>query len=122
MAETWFQVAQDSRKAASQLVDTNFRSAVARAYFAAYAKLAQELIDAGAQMPKDREGPSHKKLQPMIETQLTSMGKEKRAALSNLIGQLYTLRIYADYKPSIVTAAREAREAISLMHKIFYFF
>ncbi len=123
MGETWHVLARDSRKAASVLVQENhFRSAVSRAYYAAYSKVSQELIAAGQHMPEDREGPSHRKLRPMIETSLHTMRKDAREALSRIIGRLYTIRIHADYSPSITVEAREAREAISLMNKVFMAF
>ena len=50
---------------------------------------------------------------------MPNMSRQKRAALSGLIGRLYTLRIDADYKPSTLVEAREAREAISIMKTIF---
>lgn len=120
----WLEVARDSRKAANVLTtDKYFRSAVSRAYYAAYSKVSQELADAGLNFPADREGPSHSKLRPMVESNLTTLGDErKRIALSRILGQLYALRIFADYSPSTKVEGREAREAASLMKKVFNFF
>jgi hypothetical protein len=36
-----------------------------------------------------------------------------------LVGRLYTLRLVADYRPSMDVDARDAREAVSIMNTIF---
>jgi hypothetical protein len=50
---------------------------------------------------------------------MPNMDEDKRVKLSDLVGRLYTLRIVADYRPSIDVDARDAREALSIMNKIF---
>jgi uncharacterized protein (UPF0332 family) len=121
MPETWLDLARDARKAANTLVtEDRFRSAVARAYYAAYSKVTHELAAiAGLLMPPGREGPSHTRIRQIIETSMPNMAQTKRAKLSELVGRLYTLRIDADYKPSMAVEASEAREAISIMKTIF---
>ncbi len=121
MPETWLELARDSRKAANMLVtEDRFRSAVARAYYAAYSKVAHELaVTAGLAMPPGREGPSHSRIRPVIETSMPNMIQSKRDKLSELIGRLYTLRIDADYKPSSEVDISEARAAISMMSTVF---
>ncbi len=47
------------------------------------------------------------------------MSVERRLKLSELIGELYTLRLYADYRPSIAIAAADAREAVSILNTAF---
>ncbi len=121
--ENWLDLARDSRKAASELVrDGHYRSATSRAYYAAFSKISHELVHTGHAMPAGREGPSHRRLRPMVEANLKSLRIEQRAALSRIVGRLYVLRIYADYTPSIHVDARDAREAVSLMNKIFHAF
>jgi len=117
--ETWLELARDSRKSASVLVNGFHRSAVSRSYYAAYSKVTMELCSLGITMPADRESPTHRKIRPLIEGNLTTMDREKRLALSRIVGRLYTMRISADYSPSLAVGAREAREAISLMNKVF---
>ncbi len=70
MTETWLDVARDARKAASLLVtEGRYRSAVARAYYAAYSKVTYELVVIrGLKAPPDREGFSHARIRPVIET------------------------------------------------------
>jgi len=120
MNDTWLDVAVSARRSASQLMrDAAFRSAASRAYYAAYSKLTHELVAAGVTMPREREGPGHQRLRPLIETPLTIMTKAKRVVLSALVGRLYILRLDADYRPSAIVEAREARLALSIMNKIF---
>lgn len=90
--------------------------------YAAFSKITYELLLAGEKMPADREGPTHKKLRPMVEANLRSLEKHDRVALSRIVGRLYTLRIAADYQPSTSVSAADAREAVSLMNKVFYAF
>jgi len=98
----------------------HFRSCAARAYYAAYSKVTHELVVlAGLPPPPDREGFGHLRTRQVIQTSMPDMKQEKRNKLSELIGRLYTLRVDADYKPSTVVEAREAREAISIMKTIF---
>jgi hypothetical protein len=55
----------------------------------------------------------------LIETSMPGMDMPRRVKLSELIGRLYTLRIVADYRPSIEVDARDARVAVSIMNTIF---
>jgi uncharacterized protein (UPF0332 family) len=121
MVETWLDVARDARKAASVLVtEDRFRSAVARAYYAAFSKVTHELVvTAGLPTPPDREGFSHGGIRPIIETSMPNMAQDRRERLSEMLGRLYTLRVDADYKPSTQVDATEAREAISIMKTVF---
>jgi hypothetical protein len=50
------------------------------------------------------------------------MDQPRRLKLSELIGRLYTLRIFADYMPSVEVDGRDAREAISIMNTVFDWF
>jgi uncharacterized protein (UPF0332 family) len=121
MPQTWLEVAGDARKAASRLVtEERFRSCMSRAYYAAYSKVTHELVmTAGLAMAADREGPGHGSIRRLIETSMPNMRQDKRVKLSELIGRLYTLRIDADYKPSVEIEGRDAREAISIMKTVF---
>jgi uncharacterized protein (UPF0332 family) len=122
----WLELARDGRKAAASLVGDHHRSCISRAYYAAYAKITHELVvTAGCSMPAGREGPNHPGklgtggIRRIIETKMPNMNREKRDKLSEMIGRLYTLRIDADYKPSVSIEGRDAREAISIMNTIF---
>jgi uncharacterized protein (UPF0332 family) len=123
----WLELARDARNSANELMERDrFRSCVSRAYYAAYSKVAHELVvTAGLTMPPDREGPNHPGrlgtggIRRLIETSMPNMNDARRVKLSELIGRLYTLRIDADYKPSVIVEGRDAREAISIMKTIF---
>jgi uncharacterized protein (UPF0332 family) len=121
MPQSWMELAHDARNAANVLMaEDRFRSVASRAYYAAYSKVTHELVvTAQLAMPPGREGPSHGRIRPIIETSMPNMAQSKREKLSELVGRLYTLRIDADYKPSTTVDAREAREALSLMKTIF---
>ena len=127
---TWHDIARDSRNAANELVRTRYRSCLSRAYYAAYAKVAHLLAEKGVPMPLGREGPNHpghlptgaandKGIRQMIVQNLAQFTFDKRRALSELIGELYTLRLYGDYRPSQEVEAPEAREAVSMMNTVF---
>lgn len=81
-------------------------------------------------MPVGREGPNHPGHLPtgqaaangirrMIVERLTNLDPARRRALSELIGELYTLRLYGDYRPSQEVGAADAREAVSMMTTVF---
>jgi uncharacterized protein (UPF0332 family) len=102
------------------VTEERFRSCASRAYYAAYSKVAHELVmTAGLAMAADREGPGHASIRRLIETSMPNMQQEKRVKLSELVGRLYTLRIDADYKPSVEVEGADAREALSIMKTIF---
>lgn len=121
MPENWLDLARAARKSANTLLtEDHFRSAVSRAYYAAYSKVTHELVAIGAlPTPPNREGFSHARIRPVIETSMPNMAQARRDKLSELLGRLYTLRIDADYRPSIEVEGTEAREAISIMKTIF---
>jgi uncharacterized protein (UPF0332 family) len=123
----WLESARDARGSANELMELErFRSCMSRAYYAAYSKVTHELVvTAGLTMPPDREGPNHPGktgragIRRLIETSMPNMRQDKREKLSELVGRLYTLRIDADYKPSVAVESRDAREAITIMKTIF---
>lgn len=100
--------------------DEHFRSCASRASYAAYSKVTHALVaTAGLAMAADREGPAHASIRRLIETSMPNMRQDRRVKLSELVGRLYTLRIDADYKPSMSVEGADAREALSLMKTIF---
>src|SRR5439155_19101065 len=118
MPESWFDLASDARHAASRLVNEHYRSCLSRAYYAAYSKVTFALAAApNLSFPVGREGPNHPSetgaggIRRLIETSMPEMDQPRRVKLSELIGRLYTLRVDADYKPSIGVDDRDAREA-----------
>lgn len=130
MADTWLDLARDARQSASRLLaDDHFRSCLSRSYYAAYSKVSHVLATTpGVTFPAGREGPSHPGelgtggICRMIETSMPNMVKDRRVKLSELIGRLYTLRVVADYRPTMVVEARDARAAVSIMNTVFTWF
>ena len=123
---TWHEVAREARQAANELVATRYRSCLSRAYYAAYSKVTHDLSAAtNVTFPPGREGPNHPGetgtggIRRLIETSMPAMSPDRRRKLSELVGELYTLRLYADYRPSIDIDAADAREAISMMNTVF---
>ncbi len=128
--ETWWDLACESRKAANEMVGTRFRPCLSRAYYAAYSKVTRDLVALGVPMPPGREGPDHpghlpggkakhKGIRQLIVERLTTLPPDRRRALSGIVGELYTLRLYADYHPSYDVDAADAREAASMMNTVF---
>jgi|GEM_PF-1013570 len=126
MTEDWFQLASDARKAANQLVRDHHRSCLSRTYYAAYSRVTHELNAVGnLTFPVGREGPNHPGkagsggICRMIRTSMPGMDAAKRLWLSQLISELYTLRINADYRPSTSIDGRDARKAVSILSTVF---
>src|SRR5437868_1225176 len=126
MAQTWFELASDARKAAGRLVSDHPRSCLSRAYYAAYSKVTFDLSAIpGVNFPAGDEGPKHPGrtgtggIRRLIETHMTGLNEPRRLKLSELIGRLYTLRLVADYRPSMEVDGRDAREAVSIMNTVF---
>ncbi len=68
MPQNWLDLARGAREAANRLLTEDlYRSAVARAYDAAYSKITHELTAiAGLPMSPGREEPGHNRIRPVI--------------------------------------------------------
>lgn len=115
---TWEEIAQENFAAVVELVSRHWRSAVNRAYYAAYARIVAELQKAGVVFPTNREGPSHAKLPGLVETHLMRVG-QMRWRVSELSRGLYSMRLIADYRPSEEVGDGDAREAVRMMRQVF---
>jgi hypothetical protein len=77
----------------------------------------------GVHFPAGDEGPKHPGrtgtggIRRLIEAHLTNLDEPRRLKLSDLVNRLYTLRVSADYKPSVDVDGRDAREAVSIMNR-----
>ena len=112
--DTWLDVARENRKAATVLSrGCHYRSAVSRAYYAAYARTTHALAGIGVTMPGGRVGPHHQSLPQMVKSNL---GKPE---LSSILARLYVMRCLADYAPSKTVDSHECRAAVSLMLRVF---
>ena len=128
--DTWQTLAQQARRAANKLGVDEPRSCVSRAYYAAYAKVTHELTQLpNVTFPADREGPSHPGataagigeggVRRLILQTLTRLPSDRRRKLSELVGELYALRLDADDHPSKTVSVRAARRALALMRTVF---
>jgi uncharacterized protein (UPF0332 family) len=126
MVQSWYDLASEARKVANRLVSEHYRACLNRAYYAAFSKVSFKLASTpGVVFPQGREGPNHPGktgaggIRRQIEAHFKELDTDKRIKLSELIGRLYTLRIAADYKPSVNVDGRDAREAVSIINTVF---
>ena len=131
MSQTWHEVARQAQQAAKKLAADEHRSCVSRAYYAVYAKVTHELAQqSSVSFPARREGPSHPGLasdgspgdggiRRLIVQAMTRMSLDRRRKLSELVGELYSLRIDADYHPSRTVDDGVARRALAMMRIVF---
>lgn len=113
---TWTDMARENRTSACELMESRrWRNAISRAYFAVYAETTARLHRMRVTMPAGRSNPSHKRLSEIVGYQLSRLDPLHRWRLAGMIGQLYRLRIIADYRPDVDVAADEARIAMGLM-------
>lgn len=112
---TWRDIAMENEEAAKELLRAGrFRSAVSRAYYAAYATVTGKLVDAGAIPRTDESNPSHKALPLMVEGNLPGLSPWQRRDLKATTRRLYNTRLDADYRSRVnvdkAVAARSLAE------------
>jgi hypothetical protein len=119
--DPWRALAVDSYGAAIEMKKRrHWRSAVSRAYFAAYSQVSGCLRELGVAMPGGREGPSHGSLPGLIQSNLTMLRAQDRPRLVSRLRELYRLRVLADYRPSFGMSEIEALSALDLMGDVFH--
>ena len=132
LLQAWRQMATESFSAATRLVGRGqsgadqassdegpcWRSAISRAYYAAYARIVAGLLRCGVTMPA-KGNPSHLSLPVLVLNNLTTLDRGPRSQLSGVIVTLYKLRIAADYQPRAVVDQAGARESAALMARVF---
>ncbi len=117
---TWRQAASDHRSATYELfVGNRWRSCASRAYYAVYSEVTHGVLAAGVTMPAGQGNPRHGSLPTLIGMSLAPLSLASRWRLSGLVGQLYGLRIIADYLPGVILEQAEARITIGLMEQAF---
>jgi len=84
--------------AKSLSLDARWRSSVSRAYYSAYAAVA-EALEGLASYKEGRFGPSHDALPKLVMTYLTARRIYERRRIATAAHRLYQRRIAADYKP-----------------------
>lgn len=112
----WHDVARDSLLACKILLAQHrHRSAVSRAYFAAYAALAGELLPVmGARFRFSDNNPSHGQLPSLILHHLPHrrFTESKRRNMRTALSNLWKARIQADYVPRVSVSESDARLAV----------
>jgi uncharacterized protein (UPF0332 family) len=118
--DPWRVVAMECYGAAGELkLADRWRSAVSRAYYAAYSRVSASLRESGLAMSADRDGPSHATLPGLVENNLTIMRVQDRPGVSSRLRTLYALRLTADYFPSVPVGESDAQQALHLMAEVF---
>jgi len=118
--DPWRAVANDSYGAASELaVSRRWRSAISRAYYAAYSLVCGHLREIGLAMPGTREGAAHARLPELVEGNLTVLRVQDRCRVASRLRALYAMRIAADYWPSSAFGEAEVMTALYLMGDVF---
>ncbi len=109
---TWTAMARENLIAAKSLsADARWRSAVSRAYYAAYCAVTVEL-EGRANFPGGRQNPSHDQLPKLILNSLSDISVPDRQNMKRAAVRLYRKRIAADYRPGEHVGAEESLVAI----------
>ncbi|MCH7812566.1 MAG: HEPN domain-containing protein [Planctomycetes bacterium] len=95
-----------------------WRSALSRAYYAAYAKVVAVLLSSGM-TPPARGNPGHRSMPDLILNNMRSLDSGSRARLSGQMATLYNLRLVADYQPDAVVDESDFRVSAGLMARVF---
>lgn len=122
---TWADMSRESFRAARlAMAHACFRSSVSRSYHAAYAAVAQALVDRGLAFAGDREGPAHHDLRDMVEANIGSLrgARRMRAAekkqVKAALNLLYENRLDADYRPSRTVEEEAARNSLAAASQV----
>ena len=119
LTDDWNEMARDSYQAANELFDSRrWRSAVSRAYYAAYAVATAAALRDGQSMPA-RGNPGHEQLQNMTLQGLHSLGHGHRSAAYAMLSTLFWLRVMADYGVGYRVDRSDAVNALGFMAGIF---
>jgi len=95
------------------------RSAVSRAYFAAYARVTASLVLSGVTLPP-RGNPTHRSLAPLIENHLNGLTKQKAFKVARLVVRLQSLRVFADYGPRDTVDQSHVRQCLGHLTTVFH--
>jgi len=120
LAELWREMAADSFSAAGGLFSGtgHLRSALSRAYYAAYARVVTSLLQSDVVLPS-RGNPGHRRLPALILNNLKGVSGARAARVCGAIDTLYKLRLVADYQADAVVDETDARVSFSLMGRVF---
>lgn len=119
---TWTQMSIDAFKAAIVLHRKGYdRSAVSRAYYAAYAAVTVVLVkDPSVTFAHHRPNPDHGRLLDHMQHAFQMQGilQDVTNRLKGHLRDLRRLRVRADYAPTEAIGSREAEAAVRMAEKV----
>lgn len=117
--KAWREMATDSFAAVGELVENGrWRSAVSRAYYAAYARVVADLLDRGLSFGP-RGNPTHRSLPQLVLHNMPTLNANSRATVCNAIDGLFRQRLVADYSGDSLVDPSAARGSITMMSQVF---
>ena len=115
----WNEIGRDSLRAARAIQDSNARSSISRAYYAAHSVLTEALLNAGYVPPRARQTPPHM-LQPALIGQfLNGKGERVVRELRVTVRRLYAARLDADYNRRVTIDSGVSLQAVRDAHAMF---
>lgn len=110
---TWPEMSKDALEAAKALLtEGRFRSAVSRAYYAAYCALTGEIVKAVSAFAGGWHNPPHADVPQYIQNNLAGFVGWERKRLARLIRTLRLFRENADYRPHQPVDQQTAKDCI----------
>jgi uncharacterized protein (UPF0332 family) len=111
---TWEQMSTSCLKATEALARLrNRRSAISRAYYAAFAAVTGEIRKRTHEFPKGYEHPPHPQLGRYVKRHLTHMTHPDRDDLRDALLRLYEARLDADYRHQTDPTDADVRSAMA---------
>ncbi|QNN25259.1 HEPN domain-containing protein [Planctomycetales bacterium ZRK34] len=110
---TWQDMSLAAMKAARLLAGRkNHRSAINRAYYAAFSAMTNEIRKRTHEFPRGYEHPPHVRVGSYIKRFLTDRTKAHRDELRDAMARLYAARVEADYRHESTPTDREMGNAM----------
>jgi uncharacterized protein (UPF0332 family) len=115
----WNDIGRSSLHAARHAQQSQPRSCVSRAYYAAHSVLTQELVGAGYVPPRNMQTPPHRDQPELIGQYLGSRGPAAVKDLRAAFRRLYKWRLDADYNRGATVDSQLALQAVRQAHEAF---
>jgi uncharacterized protein (UPF0332 family) len=115
----WKKISGDKLRSAEKLRDSGYlRSALSRAYYAAYSAVTMHLVADNYVPPSsDRERPGHAESQSLV-LRLPSLSKNDAKDVREKVSRLYKFRLEADYRAKVQISRRQADQAIMICRSV----
>ncbi len=106
----WREMAEGSLRSADRLIEIEsskfYRSAISRYYYAAFQAVTSFLLFTGLTPADDQEGWAHTSTSKLLfEHSKSKIGQSTARTLALSLHDLYSLRLYADYKSAVLSAS-----------------